>query len=222
MSQGPARRSASEASKPRSNAPPTSVDDSVEHLARLHEEHERATTPNQRFADRVTNALGRPAALAIIVLAIIGWMCGNYVARRFDVTAREEFPFPDLAFVATIAALVIALLILATQRHKNQLAERRAQLTLQIAILSEKKVAKIIALLEEQRQENPLLSSRVEEEAKAMAQPVDPAASLESLKRAICYRHGRRLRSQLCRCMEREHRPRDPVKLLAGSAVTRH
>ena len=185
MSQGPARRSASEASKPRSDAPPTSVDDSVEHLACLHDEHERATTRTQRFADRVTSALGRPAALAIIVLAIIGWMCGNFVARRFGVTALEEFPFPDLAFIATIAALIIALLILTTQRHQDQLAERRAQLTLQIAILSEKKVAKVIALLEEQRRENPLLSSRTDEEAEAMAQSADPGANLDRLKQVI-------------------------------------
>ena len=112
-------------------------------------------------------------------------MSGNYAARRFGITALEEFPFPDLAFVATVAALLIALLILTTQRHQDQLAERRAQLTLQIAILSEKKVAKVIALLEEQRQENPLLSSRVDEEAEAIAQSADPDASLDSLRRVV-------------------------------------
>ncbi len=42
-----------------------------------------------------------------------------------DRRALEEFPFPDLGFIATIAALLVALLILTTQRHEEELAESR-------------------------------------------------------------------------------------------------
>lgn len=167
------------------DALPAEPSDSVEHLAALHREHERATTPVQRAANRITGALGRPATLAATVLLMVGWMCGNYLAGRMGVAALEQFPFPDLAFVATIAAVLIALLILTTQRHQDQLADRRAQLTLQIAILSEKKVAKVIALLEEQRRENPMLASRVDAEAEAMAKAIDPRESLQTLERTI-------------------------------------
>ena len=168
-----------------SSSLPSDIEGSVEHLAELDREHERSTTTIQRTANRVTSVLGRPGTLAVIVVMMIGWMCGNYIARRLGVTALEEFPFPDLEFVATIAALLVALLILTTQRHQDQLAERRAQLTLQIAVLSEKKVAKIIGLLEEQRRENPMLASRIDKEAEAMAHSVDPRESLESLKKSI-------------------------------------
>ena len=159
-------------------------DDSIEHLAELHRQHDRATTPIQYIANWVTGMLGRPTSLAIIFGLMIAWMAGNYLARRMGITVLEEFPFPDLAFVATLAAVVIALLILTTQRHQDQLAERRAQLTLQIATLSEKKIAKVIALLEEQRRENPMLVSRVDDEAEAMARSPNPAEHLESLDRA--------------------------------------
>lgn len=161
------------------------IKETVEGLAELHRQHERSTTRMQRAANRVTSALGRPAAVALIILLIVGWILGNYLALRLGVQALEEFPYPQLAFIATIAAVLIALLILTTQRHQDQLAERRAQLTLQVAILSEKKVAKIIALLEEQRRENPMLVSRVDDEADAMAQPVDPQESLRSLEDSI-------------------------------------
>ena len=160
---------------------PFGIEESVEHLASLNRAHERSTTRIQRIANRTTNVLGRPATLAVIVMMIIAWVCGNYLARRLGIHALEEFPFPDLAFVATIAALLIAILILTTQRHQDQLAERRAQLTLQIAILSERKVAKVIALLEEQRRDSPLLSSRVDEEAEAMARSANPQDTLRSL-----------------------------------------
>lgn len=173
-----------------SRSPPPNIDDSVEHLAELHRQHQRSTSPIQRGANWITSLLGRPGTLSVIILLIIAWMSGNYVAQRFGVRALEHFPFPDLAFVATIAALLVALLILTTQRHQDKLAERRAQLTLQIAILSERKVAKVIALLEEQRRENPMLTSRVDEEAEAMAKPVDPGENLKSLEQTIDEKSG--------------------------------
>jgi uncharacterized membrane protein len=98
--------------------------------------------------------------------------------------ALEEFPFPDLGFIATISALLVALLILTTQRHEEELAESRAQLTLHIAMLSERKIAKVIALLEEQRRDNPLLPSRVDREAATMAQPSDHETALDLINEA--------------------------------------
>ena len=160
------------------------AEQSVEHLAELHREHERSTTQLQRVADQVTSTIARPGAVATVVALIFVWICGNYIARRIGVTALDQFPFPDLAFLATVGAMLIALLILTTQRHQDQLAERRSQLTLQVAILSEKKVAKIIELLEEQRRESPMLASRVDEEAAAMAQPVDPKQALKDIEEA--------------------------------------
>ena len=88
-------------------------------------------------------------SLVVIFGIALAWVIGNYVARAMGSTALEEFPFPDLGFIATIAALLVALLILTTQRHEEELAESRAQLTLHIAMLSERKIAKVIELLEE-------------------------------------------------------------------------
>lgn len=160
------------------------IEQSVEHLAELHREHERSTTHLQRVADRVTSTIARPGAVAIVLALIFVWICGNYVARRLGVTALDQFPFPDLAFLATVGAMLIALLILTSQRHQDQLAERRSELTLQVAILSEKKVAKIIELLEEQRRESPVLVSRIDEEAAAMARPADPKQTLKDIEEA--------------------------------------
>ena len=77
-----------------------------------------------------------------------------------------------------VGALLVALLILTTQRHEEELAESRAQLTLHIATLSERKIAKVIELLEEQRRDNPLLPSRIDDEATEMAQPADHKTTL--------------------------------------------
>ena len=154
----------------------------VQQLAELYDQHEQAVSPVQRFANRMTAALGRPLAVAIIVGLVIAWMVGNYAARLMGSKAFEEFPFPDLGFLVTVAALTVALLILTTQRHEEELADKRARLTLQVAVLSEKKIAKLIQLMEEQRRDNPLLPSRADREADEMATATDPRSSLEQLE----------------------------------------
>lgn len=151
----------------------------VDQLARMYDRHDQRTTRVQRIANRATSMLGRPMSLVVIFGLAITWVIGNYLARALGSTALEEFPFPDLGFLATIAALLVALLILTTQRHEEELAESRAQLTLHIAMLSERKIAKIIELLEEQRRDNPLLRERVDHEADTMARPSDHEKMVE-------------------------------------------
>ena len=74
------------------------------------------------------------------------------------------------------------MLILASQRREDQLAERRDQLTLELAILGEQKTAKVIALLEEFRRDNPRTPDRVDPEATAMAQPADPSYLIAAIE----------------------------------------
>ena len=151
----------------------------VDQIAKLYDRHDHRTTRVQQIANRITWALGRPLSLVFIFAIALAWIIGNYVARAMGSIALEEFPFPDLGFIATIAALLVALLILTTQRHEEELAESRAQLTLHIAMLSERKIAKVIELLEEQRRDNPLLPSRMDHEAANMARPSDHESTLE-------------------------------------------
>jgi uncharacterized membrane protein len=71
---------------------------------------------------------------------------------------------------------------LSTQRREYQLAQLREQHTLELAILSEQKTAKVIQLLEQSRRDNPLIRNRVDQEAEAMAQPADPQSVLHAIK----------------------------------------
>lgn len=160
-------------------------EETVDQIAKLYDRHDRRTTRVQRLANRITVALGRPMSLVVIFGIAIVWIVGNYVARLLGSTALEEAPFPDLGFVATIGALLVALLILTTQRHEEELAESRTQLTLHIAMMSERKIAKIIELLEEQRRDNPLLPSREDHEAADMAQPADHETTLSLIDEAV-------------------------------------
>ena len=151
-------------------------------LGELQSRHFRAAGPIQRSVRRAASFLGRPGSIALLVLAIAGWIGGNVAARADGVVPFETAPFSDTALVITVAAFLISLLILSAQRFDEELADRRSQLTLQLAILSERKLAKLISLVEEQRRDNFLLEKREDAEADELAKPVDLAASIERIE----------------------------------------
>jgi uncharacterized membrane protein len=71
---------------------------------------------------------------------------------------------------------------LTTQSGDDRLTQRRGLLNLELTILSEQKIAKVVALLEELRQDSPHLHNRVDELAEAMARPADPQSVIEAMK----------------------------------------
>ena len=98
--------------------------------------------------------------------------------------APDPFTFPLLAAVVSTVALYLTAMILIAQRHDDELATRRDQLTLELAILSEQKSAKIIALLEEFRRNDPNQGDHRDEVAEAMAKPADTQVVLDAIKAA--------------------------------------
>ena len=160
------------------------VDDTVEKLALLQRQHRDRATRSQRFTNRATRILGRPATIAALTVAVSAWVVGKCVARGLHHLAWEQQPFPYLELALGFIAVVVALLILSTQLHNEELAEKRSELTLQIALLTERKVAKMIALLEEQRRDHPALTPRTDDEAERMAFPTDPQDVLAKLEAA--------------------------------------
>jgi uncharacterized membrane protein len=76
----------------------------------------------------------------------------------------------------------MVLLVYATQRRDDQLAEQREQLTLELALLNEQKTAKLIELIEEFRRDIPIVDNREDPQAEAMARPVEPERVLEAIK----------------------------------------
>jgi uncharacterized membrane protein len=92
-------------------------------------------------------------------------------------------PFFWMQGAVSLVALYMTVLILATQRRENELASHHEHLTLELAILSEQKTAKIIALLEELRQDHPDIQDRIDQEAVALSEPTDPQLVLETIKK---------------------------------------
>jgi uncharacterized membrane protein len=153
--------------------------DSVDAVASFHREHYGAATPLQRVIDWTTALIGRPAGLLLIVAIVASWTAYAAVAGHGEV---DQPAFAWLELAATLSALLIALMILVTQRREDQLAERRAKLTLELALLADKKMAKTISLLEELRRDAPDLTDRHDGESADMATPANPVDMMAAIE----------------------------------------
>lgn len=170
-------------SKPTDEQPtiPAHVEDTMQAIARLHVDHYRSAPRLQRMLDRITAAAGRPRVVIALTLVILAWVVMNIVALSMGRQPLDAPPFAWLETAATLVALFTTLLILTTQRREDQLATRRDRLTLELAVLNDRKSAKIIQLLEELRRDAPTLANRVDHEAAEMSRPSDPQSIHEAL-----------------------------------------
>ena len=107
-------------------------------------------------------------------------------SREFGRAALgDPLLIPLLATAVSTAALYLAAMILITQRHDDEMATRREQITLELAILSEQKSAKIIA----PRRKNCAATTQTKamtarSGGEAMAQPADAQVVLDAISGA--------------------------------------
>jgi uncharacterized membrane protein len=143
---------------------------SIEAMSAFHLAHHRGASGLQRGMDRLTAAVGAPWALVLIVAALAVW--GVQIVA-LSPRGELQHGIAWLSLTASCAALLVSVLILITQRREDILAERRDQLILELAILSDRKGAKLIALIEELRRDVPNVSDRIDPESEGMATPTD-------------------------------------------------
>lgn len=165
-----------------STASPPHLEQTVQAIAKLHAEHHQRATSLERLVDRLTAVVARPSFVGAIAVAVVFWIGGNLLMSRLVGRSFDQPSFPWLQGAGALAALLITTLVLISQRRKDELSELREQLTLELAVMTEQKVAKMIALLEEMRRDDPSLANRVDTQADAMSTPADPKAVLESFR----------------------------------------
>jgi uncharacterized membrane protein len=155
------------------------VAQSVEAVAAIWARADEKVHRHQRVIERLTAIIGRPTTPYAIVAAIAGWIAWNSFR---GVSAIDPPPFYWLQGAVGLAALLTTTMVLATQNRLGRSAEHRARLDLQVNLVAEQKTAKIIALLEELRRDMPSVANRVDLEAEAMTEAVDPHVVASALE----------------------------------------
>jgi uncharacterized membrane protein len=161
---------------------PEHVESTIQASAALHAEHEASANLAERLADWVTARLGKPVSVALLVVFVLAWIGVNLGLRVFRLPAFDTPPFEWLELLLSFAAAFMTIVILASQHRAEVLAGRRQQLMLQLAFLSDHKQAKIIALMEELRRDDPMIHDRRDHQAEAMTRTTDPSEILDAIR----------------------------------------
>lgn len=157
---------------------PQHIQDAIDNIAAMHVSHHAEATPMERLTDRATATLGTPSSLLVIGLLALAWVAlGFWLPAWFDPP-----PFHYLDLLISLVAILFAVVILASQRREDRLANRREQMVLQLAFLTEQKVSKMIDLMEELRRDLPDVHDRVDLEAIEMTGKPDHAAVLGEIQ----------------------------------------
>ncbi len=161
------------------------LDQDIEAIVAMRINAERKVSYHQRLIEKVTSVLGRPFAVYVILLIVGLWIIANSLHKVLGVPVFDAPPFAWLQDTVSISALLMTVVVLATQNRQERFTEQRRHLDLQITLLTERKVSKIIELLEDLRYDLPSVKNRIDPEAEAMKEPVDPHTALTALNHTL-------------------------------------
>ena len=160
---------------------PRHVEEAVNQIAMIHRAHRFDATLSERLTDRAVAVMGTPTFFAILAVIAGLWMIGNELAGGKAVDAP---PYPILEMLCSLVAILLSILILAAQRRDDRLATRREQMALQVTLLAEQKVSKLIELVEELRRDLPNVHDRVDLDAIEMTAPTNHGDTLKNVEKA--------------------------------------
>jgi uncharacterized membrane protein len=156
----------------------------IEAVTTLHAQEELTVPMHQRFLEQVAKFFGRPVFLYSALGGLSIWILGNTI-NHIGILPFKLPTFSWLDQGLDTASFLISTGVLIRQTRQDNFAEQRTQLMLQLNLLSEQKIAKIIALLEELRVDLPNVANRYDPQATAMQTAADPIEVLDTLQESL-------------------------------------
>jgi uncharacterized membrane protein len=140
----------------------------------------------QRAIERVSAFFGSPSYFIFSIAFIVGWATINAWGAHRGWAHVDAPPFPWLQGIVSSNALVLTAAVLIRQTRMSAIAEHRSHLDLQINLLTEQKVSKILQLVDDLHRElKDVRGAPVErprEHIEEMSKPADPHAILDAIK----------------------------------------
>jgi uncharacterized membrane protein len=122
------------------------LEGTVREVAALEARERNKERTQDLIADRITAATGNMTFVAINVAWVAAWILLNLpdMPTQFD-----PFPFALLAVIIPFEAMVLAVFVLMSANAQGRRADRRARLDMQVNVLAEREVSKLIGLVAE-------------------------------------------------------------------------
>ena len=174
-------------SAPRSSPPPSSsaslegtgvLERNIAALVERRRQEERDRTADERMAEAISRFAG---SMRFVYLHLV--LVGLWVAINLGLTPLPRFDatFVILAMVASVEAIFLSTFVLITQNRMAAMADKRADLDLQISLLAEHEITRLIVLVGEIAERMGIESARDPELAE-LTRDVEPERVLDSLE----------------------------------------
>jgi uncharacterized membrane protein len=160
---------------------PEQVIKNIEAIATHQDRYHQNSTTHERVMDKIAAIFGQPQFLYFQIVFFTSWGICSYLSNQHILPA--DFPLFDLREEGLdMTALLISTGVLIYQTRQGKISEDRSHLMLQLNLITEQKIAKLISLVEELRTDLPNVKNRADLEAEIMQQAVDPQAILEVIQ----------------------------------------
>jgi uncharacterized membrane protein len=153
----------------------------IETIIKLETEQDQDIPHHHRILERVAAFCGQPRFLyGQIIFFSAWWICSHLSSRGI---LQKNLPLFNLRQDGLgVSSLLITTGVLIYQTRQDKLSAERAHLALQLNLLTEQKIVKLISLVEELRTDLPNVRNRQDIEAEEMQKTADPQALLNVLK----------------------------------------
>jgi uncharacterized membrane protein len=150
--------------------------------ALLLQEREKTSTPAQRRLEHLSRLAGQPFYLLTLLGFVAAWLIYNLAAPVLHLRPLDRPPFQWLQGILTLVALLTSTTVLIAQNREGRLEQQREHLDLQINLLTEQKVTRLISLLEELRRDLPMVRDRHDRQTQLLQETTDTAEVISALK----------------------------------------
>ena len=163
-------------------AVPDKARENLDTLRQFEDAHEREASPTQRAIEAASLFFGSPTYFVGVVAFAFLWIAVDGWGRAHGWPHMEEPPYFWLQGIVSLHALLLTIAVLIRQNRMAVLAEHRAHLDLQINLLTEQKVAKILEIFAKRdgQTSEPLDQGTVDD----LTKPADPQALLAAIKQS--------------------------------------
>jgi uncharacterized membrane protein len=130
-----------------SDGPPASVAENIEKIIQVEKAALEARSRGEAIADVIGGFVGKLPFVAVQVAATAAWIVWNS-GRIPGLAVFDPFPFPFLATITSMEAVLISAFVLIKQNRIGTVDTRRDHLDLQVNLRTERQVTQIIQMLD--------------------------------------------------------------------------
>jgi uncharacterized membrane protein len=162
------------------------ITENIENIAAFQLREQQKLGESHRRLGWVGDIAGRPGYLLLLTVLVALWIAANALGPRLGWSSPPDPPpFAWLQGFLTLAGVLTATVVLISQNRHARLDSQRGHLALQLTLLTEQKVTKLIHLLEELRRDLPMVANRHDSEAVALQRRTDTAQVLSALETVV-------------------------------------